>query len=182
MSEPVTNLKPDCAKKNIPLWLVLSDNIPTLILFILGALIISRISASGAIIYFLYCLSSVVFFWARICPYCHHYNTLACPCGYGAISARLFKSRNDKSFRKVFRQNIGIVFPDWFIPLAGAIYILIKGYNGSVLVLTIAFCLTGFVIIPLISKYLGCKNCQIKEDCPWMNAHKKTYNKPISDP
>lgn len=75
-------------------------------------------------------------------------------------------------FRKKFRQNIGIQFPNWFFPLAVAIYLLIKDYSFKILIMTLLFSLIGFLIIPVISKQVGCKNCEIKEDCPWM-ADKK---------
>ncbi|MCX6329075.1 MAG: hypothetical protein NTZ85_06105 [Bacteroidia bacterium] len=174
-SDQIKGLRNDiespCNEKKIPLWLVLLDNIPTLILFVLGAILVYQVSTIGAVIFVVYSLFSFVFFWARICPFCHHYNTLACPCGYGAISAKLFKKRQDKSFKKVFKQNIEVVFPNWFVPFAIAIYLLTTRYTNQILILTIAFSLIGFIIIPLISRLVGCKNCEIKEDCPWMKVN-----------
>jgi hypothetical protein len=181
---PITDLrlteqkKPDnditlpCHSREIPLCLVLLDNIPTLGLFLLGIIIINQISTIGAIIFGFYTLFSVVWFWAKICPYCHHFNTLACPCGYGVISPKLFKKGIDKSFRKAFRRNIGIQFPNWFIPLAIAIYLISTGYTKEILILTTSFVIIGFVIIPAVSKLVGCRNCEIKEDCPWMTMKK----------
>jgi hypothetical protein len=162
-----------CHSRKIPLWLVLLDNIPTVILFILGFLIINQLSTIDAIVFGFYALFSIVWFWAKICPYCHHYDTLACPCGYGAISPKLFKKGTDKSFKKAFRRNIGIQFPNWFVPLAVAIYLVITRYTKEIMILTISFVLIGFVIIPLISKLVACKNCDIKDDCPWMSINKK---------
>jgi hypothetical protein len=151
----------------------LLDNVPTLLLFVLGFIIVSRISLAGAVVFGIYALFSVVWFWAKICPYCHHYDTFACPCGYGSISARIFKRKDSKSFRKVFRRNIGIQFPNWFVPLAFAVYLIITAYSELILYLTISFVVIGFIIIPVISKQVGCKNCEIKEDCPWMTGSKK---------
>jgi hypothetical protein len=162
-----------CHSKKIPLWLVLLDNVPTIILFILGAAIIYQLTAIGSMIFLFYAVFSVIWFWAKICPYCHHYNTHACPCGYGIISANIFKKQDSKSFKKVFRRNILIVFPNWFVPAAVAIYLLLISYSIKLLILTIAFCVIGFLIIPLISKLVGCKNCEIKDDCPWMSVNKK---------
>jgi hypothetical protein len=162
-----------CHQRKIPVWLVLLDNVPTLLLFLLGFLIINQASLTGAIAYGIYAISSVVWFWARICPYCHHYDTFACPCGYGVISARIFKRRDSKHFKRVFRRNIVVQFPNWFAPVSVALYMLIKEYSASMLLLTILFSLIGFVIIPVISKQVGCKNCEIKEDCPWMAGTKK---------
>ncbi|OGM09578.1 hypothetical protein A2Z67_01410 [Candidatus Woesebacteria bacterium RBG_13_36_22] len=161
-----------CHSRKIPLWLVLLDNIPTLLLFILGFLIINQISTIGAIIYGSYAIFSVIWFWAKICPYCHHYDTHACPCGYGIISPLLFKKKETLSFRKVFKRNLLIVFPNWFVPIGIAGYLLITHYTKNILILTIIFSIIGFIIIPLISKLVGCKNCEIKEECPWMTTKK----------
>ncbi len=157
-----------CHSRKIPIWLVLLDNIPTLLLFILGFLIVYQVSLAGAVAFGAYALISVVWFWAKICPYCHHYDTLACPCGYGKISAVIFRKKENKSFKKVFRRNIGIQFPNWFVPLAFAVYLISANNSKTVLYLTISFVIIGFAVIPAISKFVGCKNCEIKEDCPWM--------------
>jgi hypothetical protein len=156
-----------CERK-IPLWMVLIDNLPTVSLFILGTIIISRISMIAGMAYFLYCCASIVWFWARICPYCHFYNTYACPCGYGIIASKLFKSKKGKSFRQAFNQNIVVLFPCWFLPPITGVYLIITRYSLLFLIMVILFCLTGFVLIPLISKLIGCKNCNNKENCPWM--------------
>jgi hypothetical protein len=173
MNQNNNHITPPCHSKKIPLWLVLLDNIPTLLLFLLGFLIINQASLTGAVAFGIYALFSVVWFWAKICPYCHHYDTLACPCGYGAISARIFKRKDSKSFRKVFRKNIGIQFPNWFVPLAVALYLISTAYSKTILYLTISFIIVGFIVIPAISKFVGCRNCEIKEDCPWMASNKK---------
>lgn len=161
-----------CHSRRIPLWLVLLDNIPTLLLFILGFLIIKIVSLALAVIFGAYALFSVVWFWGKICPCCHHYGTYACPCGYGAISPLFFRKRDGASFKKIFRRNLLIVFPNWFVPFGVAIYLLIEHYSTEILLLTIIFSIIGFVIIPVISKQVGCKNCEIKEDCPWMAGSK----------
>ena len=157
-----------CQSRKIPLWLVLLDNIPTLLLFVFGFLIVYQVSLAGAIAFGTYAVFSVVWFWAKICPSCHHYDTLACPCGYGKISARIFKRKDIKSFKKVFRKNIGIQFPNWFVPLTIAIYLILTNYSKAILYITISFVFIGFVVIPAISKLVGCRNCEVKEDCPWM--------------
>lgn len=157
-----------CHSGKIPLWLVLLDNIPTIFLFILGFMIINQLSTFAAAISLIYALFSVIWFWAKICPYCHHFGTHACPCGYGIISSKLFTRKDTQLFQKVFRRNILVVFPNWFVPFGIAIFLLITDYSIYVLILTIIFSLVGFIIIPLISRLAGCKNCKIKEECPWM--------------
>ncbi len=162
-----------CHAKKIPLWLVWLDNVPTLVLIILGIILVSKLSATGAVFFGFYAAFSIVWFWAKICPHCHHYNTLACPCGYGIVSSRFFRKGKGLSFKKVFRRNIITQFPNWFVPLVVAIYLLSMNITKELIVLTASFVLIGFVIIPFISKWVGCKNCEIKEDCPWMTIHLK---------
>ena len=157
-----------CQTKKIPLWLVLLDNVPTLSMFILGAMIISLLSVPGAIVYAAYAAFSIYWFWSKICVYCHHYDSRACPCGYGKVSAKLFDRKSDRSFVKVFKNNLGIVFPNWFVPTGVAAYLLYTQYSQYLLGLSIAFGIIAFAIIPLISKVVGCKSCDIKDDCPWM--------------
>lgn len=48
-----------CHSRKILLWLVLLDNIPTLLLFLLGFLIIYQVSLTGAIVFGTYALFSV---------------------------------------------------------------------------------------------------------------------------
>lgn len=169
----INNNTAPCHSMRIPLWLVLLDNLPTILLLILGFLIIRQLTLTGAVLYGIYAGISIIWFWAKICPYCHHYDTYACPCGYGIISSKIFKRKDGKSFRKVFRNNLGIQYPNWFVPLAVAIYLLITSYTKGILFLTFFFIIVGFIVIPAISKLVGCKNCEIKEDCPWMNNSKK---------
>ncbi len=156
-------------RKSIPLALILLDNVPTLIMFILGALIISMLTSVYGTFYVIYSAFSIIWFWAKICPYCSHHDTMSCPCGYGVISAKLFKRKTGKDFKKVFKTNIIVLFPCWLIPVAAGTYLLIDNFTFSLLLYVILFCVTGFLIIPLISKMVGCKNCEIKKDCPWMN-------------
>ncbi len=152
----------------VPAAVVVLDNVPTVLLFVLGSFILARLSAAAGLLYLAYSISSIVWFWARICPYCRHFDTLACPCGYGAISARIFKRRTGSGFRKIFRKNIVYLFPMWFVPPAAGAYALAVDFSVPLLILVVAFAVDGFAVIPLISKLVGCKNCEIRAECPWM--------------
>ena len=159
---------PDTCSRAIPLWLVLLDNVPTLTMYALGTAIMWPLGWAWAVAYLAYSFVSIVLFWMRICPYCHHHGTLACPCGYGVLSAKLFPPRRNRDFRMVFRRNIILVFPSWFVPAGAGAYLLWKAFTWPSLWLFVAFCVVGFALIPLISKLVGCRNCSIKEECPWM--------------
>ena len=163
---------PNTCKRIIPWWLVALDNIPTFVLFVLGTMIVWWFWKFLAIVFFIYCIISIVLFWYLICPYCHHYNTKACPCGYGSIASKCFKTKSKQEkhyFRVVFRRNIVIMFPCWFTPLILGLFLLLTAYSLLTLVIFIIFCLDGFLFIPAISIFVGCKKCEVKADCPWIS-------------
>jgi hypothetical protein len=164
-----------CSKSNtsstsMPTWVLLVDNIPTLVMYFLGMRILWPIGEVWAWAYLAYSLFSIFLFWVRICPYCRHHGTFGCPCGYGIISAMICRARHaEKSdFRTVFRRNILVVFPSWFVPPIVGIWILSRHFSTVMLGTVVAFSLVAFILIPLISKWVGCRHCDIRKDCPWM--------------
>jgi len=164
----------DCGIHNacervVPTSLILLDNVPTLFMFLLGAILLGIVWWPLAIPMLLYDFAAIVMFWGRICPYCQHFETRACPCGYGIIAPKYFKRKEGKNFREVFRKNIIIMFPCWFLPLGAGIYLLYYHYSFQILIIFLAFALVAFILIPAISKFVGCKGCDLKEQCPWMS-------------
>jgi hypothetical protein len=167
---------PNLCRRTVPGWLVALDNIPTICLFALGGLIIWFFKWYFAVIFLAYCALSIVMFWGLICPYCHHFKTRACPCGYGIVASKFFRSRLAKGktgFRRVFRRNIAIMFPCWVAPLVAGLYLLWTAYTPLTLAFFVAFCIDGFALIPAISVLVGCKDCEIKDDCPWMTRKRQ---------
>jgi len=158
-----------CAR-TVPAWLVALDNAPTAVMFALGAMILWGLWWPLAAAYLAYCAASIVLFWALICPSCHHWGTRACPYGYGAVAPRFFGRREGGDFRRAFRRNIAVMFPCWLAPLLGGGYLLWTEPSRALVILLLAFCAVGFALIPLISRYVGCRGCEIREQCPWMGA------------
>ena len=163
----IVNRLPKC-EKVIPIWLVFLNNLPTLGMFVLGMLIIGQFNTLAGVGYIIYAVFSIIWFWARICTQCHQYATKACPCGYGVISAMIFKKKQNKNFADVFRRHISILFPVWFIPPILSVYLLVKGFSLYLFLATILFSTLAFILIPLISKIVSCKDCTNKAQCPWM--------------
>lgn len=152
----------------VSLWIVFLDNVPTAVMFVLGTMLIWRFGWLFGAVYLAYCVLAIVAFWRRICTWCHHFGTRACPCGYGAAAPLLFEARQGREFRSVFRANIVIMFPCFFVPpIAGALLVW-SHPSRSAAVILVAFCIIAFVAIPLISKLVGCKGCEVKDECPWM--------------
>jgi hypothetical protein len=163
----------DTCERIVPSWLVLLDNIPTAVLFVLGAILVGIVWWPLAILMMIYNLASIILFWALICRYCHHFDTRACPCGYGAIAPKWFSRIAGGNFRKIFRKNIAIMYPCWLFPFVAGLYLLYARYSRDILIVFIAFVIVGFILIPAISKLVGCKGCELKDQCPWMSSESK---------
>jgi hypothetical protein len=67
------------------------------------------------------------------------------------------------------------MYPCWFIPFGVGIYLLCTGFP-NVLPLFISFVVVGFILIPAISRFVGCKGCELKKECPWMTAKDEAGN------
>lgn len=159
---------PDTCTRVVPTWLIVLDNAPTMVMFALGAALLWLIWWPFSIIFLVYGGLSIVLFWGLICPHCHHFDTRACPCGYGVIAPTFFKFKGTEDFKRVFKRNLTIMYPGWIVPFLAGVYLLRLDPTLLVLGLFISFCLIGFVAIPAISKFIGCKGCEIKDQCPWM--------------
>jgi hypothetical protein len=155
-------------RKIIPPWLLVLDNLPTLSLYALGTVILWQFAFWSGIVFLLYSISTFGWFWYRICTSCPHFGTYGCPCGYGFISSILFKKKEGREFKKVFNGNLFYLFPAWFVPPVIAAYLFITNCNPSLLIISVIFCIDGFLVIPLVSKRIVCQNCSIKDSCPWM--------------
>jgi hypothetical protein len=139
-------------------------------MFLLGATIAGIVWWPLAILMMLYNLSSIILFWILICRYCHHFGMRACPCGYGVIAARYLHRKEGGSFRQIFRKNIAIMYPCWFLPLVAGTYLLCTRFSREIVAIFVAFIIVGFIIIPTVSRFVGCKGCDLKQQCPWMST------------
>ncbi len=85
---------PDVCERIVPTWVVVLDNAPTVVMLLLGALLVWQVKPVFSMLFLLYCGLSIVMFWRLICPWCHHFGTSGCPCGYGRIAPLFFQKEN----------------------------------------------------------------------------------------
>lgn len=143
---------------------LLRENAWQLILYLLGTVLVWRLSWLLAVIYLAYSLLSNVWYMAYVCPYCAHYGLGTCRAGFHLLSGGRFKPRPGHSFAAQFRRNVAVMIPGWFVPPFVAIYLLLRAFSWPLLVMLIAFCLIGFVILPKDAQR-HCQECEMV-DCP----------------
>jgi hypothetical protein len=151
------------------------DNLPYIIMTFLGASILftgldtSFWKYTTVGLYVLYSIIGSFWIIVFVCPYCHFYDTMACPCGYGRMAARIRRKRDDSLFMGKFRKNIPVLFPLWIVPVVAGVIFLAFDFSLLMLVLIALFAIDSFVVLPLMSKKYGCAHCPQRDECPWMN-------------
>ena len=155
------------------------DNLPYIFMTILGAMVfIIGLETSTtkwllAGLYVFYGIAGALWIIIFVCPYCHYYDTRACPCGYGQISAKLCKVRDQSRFIEKFKKHIPVIIPLWIIPIVAGIVFLFQNYSLALLLLVVLFAIDAFLILPLLSRKYGCAHCPQKDTCPWMRKETK---------
>ena len=148
---------------------ILIHNIPLFSMYILGILITLFFNLYLAIGFIIYIIISSFLFASLICSYCPHYGKRTSLCGYGLLAKKISKKKSRKGFKKAFKKYIGLLFPDWFLPVIIGAYLLWQDFNLIILGLFIAFMLVAFVGVLYVSKSDSCDTCKLKDDCPWMS-------------
>lgn len=149
-------------------------NLPYLLMIVIGGAINVvgfKMSIWGIIvagIFIIYGIVGALWIILFVCPYCHYYNTRACPCGYGQIAAKLCKKSSENKFTEKFKKHIPIIVPLWIIPVIEGIIFLTNDFNRLLLILIVAFVINSYIILPLLARIYGCGHCPQKNDCPWM--------------
>lgn len=152
------------------------DNIPYFTMTVLGGIILlSALNFSlwgwlVCILFILYGIMGTIWFIIFICPYCHFFDTRACPCGYGQIASKIRPKRNGDLFNKKFKRHIPIIVPLWIVPIIVGGVSLFLDFSIWMLIFIIIFIIDSYVILPLVSRKYGCAHCPQKDTCPWMGA------------
>lgn len=151
------------------------DNLPYIFMVISGALVfiiglessITKWLLAG--LYVFYGIAGALWIIIFVCPYCHYYDTRACPCGYGQISAKICKVKDQSLFIKKFKTHIPVIIPLWIIPVVAGVIFLFQNFSSLMLLLVVLFAIDAFLILPLLSRKYGCAHCPQKDTCPWMH-------------
>lgn len=145
----------------------LLNNIPGILTCALGSIILIHLWIVFGILYLTFCAAGIILFWRLICPCCPSYDKRCCPCGYGKVASRFFEKGDPSRFPRMFKSYIPLFSLIWMFPLVGGFILLSRNPTLYFLLLLLSFFVVGFLLVPLFSRVHGCKDCPIKEECPW---------------
>jgi hypothetical protein len=143
----------------------IKENLPLVIVIIFGSILTSWVWWIWGIVYLGYSIIALLLYMKFICLYCLCYKTRSCHDGYHIIASRLFEPRKGKIFYTQFKRYVPVVYPIWFIPVPAAFYVLMTRFSWLHLGFVIIFCISGFVILPLLSQN-QCRKCTNGLYCP----------------
>ncbi len=161
--------QPTTCRKQYTNTQILIHNIPLFSMYVLGIIIIGFFNIILAVGFIIYLVISNCLFMYLICAYCPHYGTRSSLCGYGLVTKKITVRKSVRGFNNSFKKYIGVIFPNWFLPLIIGIYLLYISLNWVILILIIIFIIVAFIGVPLISKSKSCDTCKLKNNCPWMS-------------
>ena len=154
--------------ESYPAWMVLVYNVFSFSVYFVGLYLLYLVWPVLAYVFFVYVLYLEFSVYKEGCRYCYYYGKV-CIAGKGKIAKLFFKKGDPKkfcvrtlSFKDFIPQLLGSI-----IPIIAGIYLLIKGFNWIILVLTLWPLVIWFLGNPIIYGKLACPNCkQGKICCP----------------
>ena len=161
--------------ENFPIWIPLVAITLSILIYLLGAYILSGFGLLISILYLLYCLGVELLVVFRSCVYCYYYGKL-CGLGKGRFAPIFIKKGDPKKFTERPIRWYSLV-PDFLtviFPIVGGVYSLTQGCTWFCVGLLIVFVLMFFGGTAAIRGSLACKYCKQRElGCP----AEKLFNK-----
>ena len=169
MEEPV-------CKENYPPGVVLVSNLVSLLIYIIGAYILSKFGIIWAIGYVIYILALEYRLLSGHCVDCYYFGK-TCAFGKGRISSLFFKKGSPERFGRMQLTWKDIVpdFLTFIVPVIAGILLLVQGFSWTLLTLVIALPLLGFAGNAVVRGQLACRYCKQRETgCPAEQLFNKT--------
>ena len=169
---------PGCYE-NYPAVIVVISNLVSLLIYAIGAYLLSRFSLIWAIIYVLFILLLEFRLLSRHCMDCYYYGK-TCAFGKGYLSSLIFPRGQPERFnqKKISLLDIVPDFLVFIVPVLAGILLLAQEFSWIVLGLIIILVLLGFFGNALVRGQLACRHCNQKEiGCPAEQMFNKTKNR-----
>jgi hypothetical protein len=157
-----------CCHEHYPAVIVIISNLVSLLIYVIGAYILYRISLILAIVYVIFILILEFRLLGRHCVDCYYYGK-TCAFGKGYLSSLLFPRGRPERFnqKKITWKDIVPDFLVFLIPVLAGILLLVQQFSWTVLCLIAALIFLGFFGNALVRGKLACRYCTQREiGCP----------------
>jgi hypothetical protein len=163
-------------KEQYPLPIVIGSNLLSLLIYIIGAFILSRFGILWVAVYVIFILLLEFRLLRGHCVDCYYYGR-TCAFGKGRLSALFFPKGSPEKFSRM-QLTWKDVVPDFLafvIPLLAGILLLVQAFSWTILIAVIALFLLGFPGNALVRGQLACRYCRQREiGCPAEQLFGKT--------
>ena len=167
--------EPGC-KEKYPVAIVIGSILLSLLIYIIGAFILSRFGIVWVICYVIFILLLEFRLMSGHCVDCYYYGR-TCAFGRGRLSALFFPRGTPEKFSRMTLTWKDVVpdFLAFMIPVLAGILLLVQEFTWTVLILVIALLLLGFLGNALVRGRLACRYCKQREiGCPAEQLFNKT--------
>lgn len=154
--------------KNYPCWIILISNLVSILIYLIGAFIISRIGPVWLGLYLVYIVWLEIRVMRKSCVNCYYYGRY-CAFGKGKISSWIFRKGNPHKFlkREITWKDIIPDFLVSIIPLIAGIILLILKFNWLLLILMVLLVILTSAGNGFVRGSLACRFCRQREiGCP----------------
>lgn len=147
-----------------PLSIVVFRNIFNMVVFVVGAVILSEFGRWVGVSYLIFSLATLFWLMRFRCKYCYYYAR-RCSLGLGTIVPYLFEKWNNEDFPK-YAKYAAPLFLLWILPTFGGIILLTGNFTMKKASLFAFFVIASFGLFDVIREQFGCAHCRQKVNCP----------------
>jgi hypothetical protein len=148
---------------SFPMSTVFLRNLLNLIIFGLGAGLLSGFGSWAVITYLAFCAVMMLWVLRFFCRYCLYYGS-TCVAGFGRIVPLLFQKGPAESFPSSAWCSVPMLL-SFVVPTLGGLYLLIRSFSVTTLVVLILFLVACFVVSPILMNTRGCVHCRNQVRC-----------------
>ena len=154
------------AFEKYPLSTVFVFQLVSLLNYLVGLYLLSRINTMLAGLFVLYLIGLELSVYREGCVCCYYYGK-RCMSGRGKLAALLFKKGDPKKFcaKQVNWKNLLPQVLVSLVPVLAGIFLLLQGFTWPILLLTIFPIFLWFLGNPPIYGKLGCPHCKQGRIC-----------------
>jgi Co/Zn/Cd efflux system component len=166
-----------------PFWIVVVSNLLSLAVYLLGAMILFRVSTVALAIHLLYVAWLVLRLIRGHCVDCYYFGKM-CFCGRGKISCLFFKKGDPQKFARMqvtWKSLIADMLVS-LVPILAGIVLLFREFDWLLLVMIFLLFLLSSAGNGFVRTTLACRSCKQREaGCPADRFFNKGHSPLVSE-